>query len=292
MVVRGEAIFRRAEFDTLTFVRTAFKDNVDFQGLAVRSDIDFQTVSFDGDVHLEDAKLPDPMQKSANESDAKKQPQTKLSDVTLNKGLYIDASQFLVKAPWWAPWTEDKPRFDAGEVTFTSGDEPGVARGSVDGRRVWREFSRAFDQAKNIQLKNYAEYKLRLAEEAGEDPAERTASVASRLFWGYGLRPFRVLLWLVIIILAFAGIYWTQLADVAPEAAAVWAGIARIKYALLFSVRTAWELTYGYDNSTNVRFRAIAMAESLLAKLLLACFAYALTQSSPLLSELMKKLLP
>jgi len=36
----------------------------------------------------------------------------------------------------------------------------------------------------------------------------------------------------------------------------------------------------------------ITLAESILAKLLIACFAYALTQTSPLLSDLMKKLLP
>jgi hypothetical protein len=69
-------------------------------------------------------------------------------------------------------------------------------------------------------------------------------------------------------------------------------GFTRASYALEFSARTAWEFTYGYNNSTNPLFRFITMAESIIAKLLLACFAYALTQSSPLLSELMKKLIP
>jgi hypothetical protein len=68
--------------------------------------------------------------------------------------------------------------------------------------------------------------------------------------------------------------------------------LARVSDAFVFSARTARELKYGYDNSTNFVFRLITAAESIIAKLLLACFAYALTQTSPLLSELMKKLLP
>jgi len=59
-----------------------------------------------------------------------------------------------------------------------------------------------------------------------------------------------------------------------------------------FSSKTAWELKYGYENSTTPVFQAITLMESTLGKLLLACFAYSLSQTSPLLDELMKKLLP
>jgi hypothetical protein len=68
--------------------------------------------------------------------------------------------------------------------------------------------------------------------------------------------------------------------------------LTRAGRSLAFSARTAWELKYGYDNSVTPAFRMITLSESVLAKVLLACFAYALTQASPLLSELMKKLIP
>jgi uncharacterized protein YjbI with pentapeptide repeats len=281
MLVNGEAVFRRAQFEQLTFVGTAFKNTVDFQGAAVRSDITFETVSFDGDLHFEDAKLPGTMPKSAGESDDHRQPQINLNNITINKGLYIDAKQFLVSSPWWAPWREDTPRF---------------VKEARDDSRVWRELMRAFELAKNVELKNYAEYKLRVSEERGEklrdEPVERTTSVVSRWFWGYGLRPLRVLVWLTIVVLVFAGIYWTQLANMATGAAPGLGGVTRVRYAVVFSARTAWELAYGYNNSVSFAFRVITIAESIIAKLLLACFAYALTQTSPLLSELMKKLLP
>jgi hypothetical protein len=84
----------------------------------------------------------------------------------------------------------------------------------------------------------------------------------------------------------------TQLSQVAAGAGLLLRYWTRTKLAMMFSARTAWELTYGYTNSTTPLFHAITITESILAKLLLACFAYALTQASPLLSELMKKLLP
>jgi hypothetical protein len=296
MILNGEAVFRRAAFDKLTAVRTAFKSTVDFQGTEIRSSLTLRIVSFDGDLHFEDAKLPGSVRKSADKSDDDENPQINVNDITLNKGLYIDANQFLVKAPWWALWRENMPRLYANETTKESDDSSNEPKQARDDRRVWRELMRAFDLAKNVELKNYAEYKLRVLEEssveAREAPAVKMASVASRWFWGYGLRPVRVLFWLVVVVLAFAGIYWTQLPNTGPGRVPVVGSLGRASYAFVFSVRTAWELTYGYNNSANFVFRAITTAESIIAKLLLACFAYALTQTSPLLSELTKKLLP
>lgn len=283
MIVDGEAVFRRAAFDKLIFIRTAFKNSVDFQSCEVRSSLKFRTVSFDGDLHFEDVKLPG-MGPNADESGDEGNSEINIEDITLNRGLYIDAKQFLVRPPWWAVWREDTPRLYAND------------RRTRDDRRVWRQLVRAFDLAQNVELKNYAEYKLRVSEEIGQgsedEPFAKITSVASRWFWGYGLRPLRVLFWFVVTVLVFSGIYWTQLPNPAGGKGPVSRSVARASTALMFSVRTAWELKYGYSNSTNVLFRSITVIESIIAKLLLASFAYALTQASPLLSDLMKKLLP
>src|SRR5262249_40546702 len=165
MIVNGEAVFRRAAFDKLRFVNTTFKNMVDFQSSEIRSNLTFQTVSFDGDLHFEDGNLPGTVRKSADEADNDRKPQINIKDVTLNKGLYIDANQFLVRAPWWAVWTEDEPRLYANKASNEPHDDPSVPKQAKVDRRIWRELMRAFDLAKNVELKNYAEYKLRVSEE-------------------------------------------------------------------------------------------------------------------------------
>jgi hypothetical protein len=184
----------------------------------------------------------------------------------------------LIRSPWWAAFREDQPRFLYNERTENADD-------SKDSRRIWRELRRAFELAKNVELQNYAEYRLRVLDEASHTGEEKLAATASRWFWGYGFRPMRTLLCLVLVVLVFAAIYRTQLPTLMGR-------LGRVRFALLFSARTAWELKYGYNNSGTPAFRVITTTESILAKLILAFFAYALTQTSPLLSELMKKLLP
>ena len=61
---------------------------------------------------------------------------------------------------------------------------------------------------------------------------------------------------------------------------------------MLFSSKTACELKYGYVHSNTTTFRALTLLESLLGKGLLTCFAYSLSHTSPLLNDLMKRLLP
>jgi hypothetical protein len=292
MVVDGEAVFRRARFNKLTFNRMAFKKTVDLEEASIRSGLSFRTVSFDGDLHFEDGPFSSVTARQSDDNDdddgddGPKQdadtgkatedvkPDITIQDITLNGGLYIDAAQFLSRPPWWAFWREAASNFDSNDP------------------RSWRELTHAFEIAKNIELKNYAEYRLRQLEEAKASFATRVSSVASRWFWGYGLRPLRVAGWFMVVLLVFAWIYWTQLDQYAADRPPASRNLFRAKHALVFSARTAWELSYGYANSTTRTFQVITTVESMLAKLLIACFAYALTQASPLLSELMKKLLP
>jgi uncharacterized protein YjbI with pentapeptide repeats len=283
MVVDGEVVLRRASIDRLTLNRVTFKKAVDLEGASVGSRVSLRRVSFEDDFLLLDSVLPTPS--GDDTPDGADQKQVSIRDVTLNKGLFMDASQFLDRPPWWAFWRQDVPRLYGKDVS----DDPDDAS-AKDNRRIRRELMHAFEIAKNVGLKNYAEYQLNRLEEAGQTGTDKLSSAASRWFWGYGLKPTRAALWIAALILLFAGIYWTQLpaGDGRPLARFV----TRARQALRFSLRTAWELKYGYDNSTTPAFRVITTIESLLAKAMLACFAYALAQTSPLLSEIMKKLLP
>jgi hypothetical protein len=174
MVVDGEVVFRRARIGKLAFNRVAFKKAVDLQEASIRSELSFRTVSFDGDLRFEDGPL-SWAQHSDDEShgdldpdnvagDVK--PKIAIRDITLNGGLYINADQFLNQPPWWLFWREPAPNFDSNDP------------------RIWRELKRAFEIAKNIELRNYAEYRLRLLEEARAGLATRMSSIASRWFWG------------------------------------------------------------------------------------------------------------
>jgi hypothetical protein len=121
---------------------------------------------------------------------------------------------------------------------------------------------------------------------------QRILSVLSRWFWGYGARPARVFIWFAISLFVFAVIYWSQLSPKDVDSEGAYQSWIRAKSALVFSWRTSLELKFGCEHSTTNTFRAITIVQSILAKILLSCFAYSITQTSPLLSELMKKLLP
>jgi uncharacterized protein YjbI with pentapeptide repeats len=314
MVVDGDAVFRGATIDKLTLRRMAFKRIVDFQGVSIKSKALIQTVSFEGDLRLEDGLLPGTQQtveaaaddeepdagtakvNSAQDQSAKdptakekadeetpapkKSAEITVRDITLSKGFYIDRDQFFAEQPWWAFWRENRPRF-LPDHNDAESDEP-----VKEQRRMWRELGSAFELAKNVELKNYAEFRGRRFEEDDDKGVSKIAAMASRWFWGYGVRPMRALLWFGLLVLAFAAIYWTQLRHLATTS------LERARHALIFSIRTASELKYGYDHSATAVFRAITIAESVLAKLTLTLFVYALTQTNPLLSELTKKLLP
>jgi uncharacterized protein YjbI with pentapeptide repeats len=272
VTVDGDAIFRRASIGRLFFNRVAFKKVVDFGQARLKSNFCLSAVLFGGDAYFEDTEFPSPHEEGDKPSRCS--PSFHVKDVTMNKGLYIEAQQFLVRSPWWAIWREDTSRFDS--------DDPNADR------RFWRGLQRAFQAAGNVELKNYSEYRVRYLSEG--DPAQTQltsiTSVLSRWFWGYGLRPIRVLVWFGLFLIAFAGVYLSQL----PRSG--YGLRQRLKYSLIFSLRTAWEFKFGYEHSQTDTFRVITAVQSISAKLLIACFVYSLTQASPLLSDLMKKLLP
>jgi uncharacterized protein YjbI with pentapeptide repeats len=291
MTVEGDAIFRRASIMHLALTRVSFKKSVDLQEADLGSRVLFTTVHFGGDLHLEDATFgsPDPGDDDGTADGTegvRVPPQFLMKDVTTSGGIYADASQLLVSPPWWAIWRENTPRF----TTDQGSDDDDQSR--PEKRRLWRELERAFQKAENLQMKNYAAYMVSSLDEADQSQPARTYSVLSRWFWGYGVRPMRVLFWAAIMVVAFACLYATQLRSLGEKQPPLRRIFLRAQHALVFSARTAWELRFGYQNSRSTAFKCITLVESVLGKALLACFAYALTQTSPLLSDLMKKLLP
>jgi hypothetical protein len=274
--IDGDISFRGSSIDNLHFDRVVFKRGVDFQEASFKSNFDISQGFFGEDVRLDGARLPDAVTgKRAFAFD----------DVTLDKGLFIDADQWFSDASWWAFWRENQPRIDAANPDF---EDQEVAKQ----RQFWREMGRAFALAGNLQLKNDAEYRVQQIIEPDLPQPQRLFSALSRWFWGYGVRPARVFIWFAVSLSAFALLYWTQLGSSNPRTEGFRRALTRAKQATVFSWRTSWELKFGYEHSVTDAFRAVTVVQSVLSKLLLACFAYSLTQTSPLLSDLMRKLLP
>jgi hypothetical protein len=283
--IDGEISFRRSSIANLHFDRVDFKQGVDFQETTFESKLDLLEVSFEGDVQLEGAKFPTPSTDKAGSQI----PTLVFNDVTIDKGIYVDADQWLLEAPWWAFWRAGEPRVYAANPDFKDDPEPGDG---AKQRRLWRELVRAFALAGNLQLKNDAEYRVQQMTEPILAQPQRILSVLSRWFWGYGVRPARVFIWFAISLFIFAVVYWTQRSSNDVDKKGAQQSWVRAKDALVFSWRTSWELKFGYEHSANDTFRTVTILQSISAKILLSCFAYSLTQTSPLLSELMKKLLP
>jgi hypothetical protein len=296
MNVEGDAIFRRSKFDDLRFALVVFRKSVDLQGAQITSQFEIRRVSFEGDLHMEDAILPRPS-KVLTEDPSENRHIFAIEDVTFDGGVFADRWQLLAPVAWWQPWKECPPLFryvspsDADETTdFETMAEN--APTEIKELRLWREFKHAFQSAGNLDLENYAEYSVRILEERELSGSAKILSVASRLFWGYGVRPLRVALWLAVVILAFAALYWGQLSDYWADEENPIRQRKRIKNALMFSWKTAWELKYGFENSNGAVFRTLTIVESALGKILIGCFAYSLSHTSPLLNDLVKKLLP
>ena len=305
MTVEGDAIFRRAQVEDVSLALVVFRKTVDLQGVHIRSKLTLRRIAFEGDVHLEDALLPlnnpeNGQTQAKRAADATEDDESffSIEDTTLNGGLYAGPQQILAAKPAWEFRAEQKPRFtfstapDPDETADFEGTTTQTLSEQAKQLRTWRELKHAFQTAGNLQLQNYAEYHLRALEENEQTGLSKVSSIFSRIFWGYGLRPLRVVFWLAAVILLFAGVYFTQLGYLYADRPSIAGFALRAKAALSFSSKTAWQFKYGYENSTRPTFQAITLLESALGKLLLACFAYSLSHTSPLLDEIMKKLIP
>ncbi|MGO7274694.1 hypothetical protein ACCT18_05270 [Rhizobium ruizarguesonis] len=274
--IDGDAQFRRSVMDQLDLKHVLFRKAVHLEDAEINCSFLLSDSSFDADLHLEGAKLLDTENSSCSKVHVTHP--FLMQTVNFNGGVYVDQPEWLSSERWWAFWKGEDPRF----TVMPDGDK----------RRFWRESERSFQKAEDISLKNDARYRLKFLEEQSNAGVEWVKSAISRWFWGYGLLPLRVLFWIVAMLVFFALIYWPAMGDESGDSFTVLGLTRRAKRSVAFSCRTAWELWYGYHCSRGTFYSTMTLLESFLGKVLLVLLAYSLTQTSPLLSELAKKLLP
>jgi uncharacterized protein YjbI with pentapeptide repeats len=151
---------------------------------------------------------------------------------------------------------------------------------------TWATLEETFKSSGNLELQNEAYFQKRqLSRESWMDDV-------SHVFWGYGVRPLRLFLWISMVQLLFTAIYWTQTRSMGHDLISWERQKARLAFALNFGIQTAMTLRYGVTNSRSLFFKILTGMHALLMKALLLLLLYTLANVNPLLHDIMGKLLP
>ena len=103
----------------------------------------------------------------------------------------------------------------------------------------------------------------------------------------FPISPFhrRLFAWIILLFAVFTAIYFTQTKSLNNL-------VQRLKFALAFSWRTSLTLGYGYQQSRTTLFKTLTLVHSIAFKIMLLCLLKAVANVSPLLNDLIGKLLP
>jgi hypothetical protein len=254
---------KRAKFTNLTcngadFREVEFRDEVDFNYSRFLKTANFNNASFDGGVSFYGAEFP-----WARSSTEKYH--------FMEMGLFFDGVN-LAKATN-LKWEQ----FD-GKL-------------NTKGSSTWKKLEELFKQSGDLEGQNEALYRRHIDEGHDLHGWAKRANRFEQWFWGYGVRPWRLVAWLLVGFLLLSVSYWTQTASLANNETRFQGQWKRIRAALEFSARTSWTLGYGYRHSRTPLFKTITLIHSLGFKVMMLCLIKVLANISPLLNELIGKLL-
>jgi hypothetical protein len=149
--------------------------------------------------------------------------------------------------------------------------------------RDWQTIADALDRGGQTDQRNEVLYRMEASRQQPTLVGKVRAQFSDRL-WGYGYRPLRITLWIGMIVLISAVVYMSAIPQRQNRGRSV-------LVAIQFSLRTAISPTYGYAHATGW-YRILAVSESIIVKLLALLFVQSLATVSPLLRELVSKLIP
>jgi hypothetical protein len=157
-------------------------------------------------------------------------------------------------------------------------------------KSTWDLLENSFKQTGNLEGQNETMYQRKLMERDSTQGLNRLGNSIELGFWGYGVRPLRVGLWMLVAFLAFTALYFSQPRALALDRAKWWGLWSRVKFAVEFSVRTSWKLLHGYEHARTPLFKVLALVQSIGFKVLAFFLLKAFSNTSPLLNELVGKL--
>ncbi|MBI3714966.1 MAG: pentapeptide repeat-containing protein [Betaproteobacteria bacterium] len=264
------ASFTRFRCTRCDFTGVEFLDESDFMSAKFEKAVSFADVTFGKTAAFDGAVFTPPIGEDA--LDHLTQASLVAPDVTQYAATYLDGIKFRQDATIaWQQLDSRVPPLSAG---------------------TWASLDDFFRRAGDLESQNAAVY-ARALDEAGriDGAAGRLIDRAQRHLWGYGTKPAYLFGWMTLAFLLFTWAYWTQTKPLA-EGVKLWQGIAnRAWYALEFSLRTSLQFNYGYANARSRRFKVIAVTQTALLKLLFVLLIVSLSRTSPLLQQVVSKLI-
>lgn len=246
------------------FTEVEFRDYVDFSNAWFTETVVFSGASFDGEVDFYGARFP-PLTSVNNKMSGG----ISFDKVRFEKTVHLDYSQLRETSPWWRVWANPKTKVSNLDTT------------------TWGALERAFKNSGSTDSQNEAFFNKRsLAPYSdGPDRENRAANFFEKRFWGYGVRPWRLFFWILILLGGFTAIYFSQTKPLGSI-------MERLRFALDFTWRTSVTIGYGYQQSRTTLFKTLTLIHSVVFKIMVLCLLKAVANVSPLLNDLIGKLLP
>jgi hypothetical protein len=244
--------FRQMRLDRGDFEGAEFQDNVDFSYTIFQEEANFKKTTFRENAIFYKTDFPKTVKITAD---------------AMPIGTFFEDSRFLksIQIEW---------------------KQLGEGQLETNNVTTWENFEQSFKSAGNQKGQNEALFRKSYYKR--EDIWDNF----SYYFWGFGLRPFWLLSWIVAFHIVFILLYWTQTKCIA-DGASVWVGrIKRLIFAIKFALWTTFKFNYGVQNSRTPFFKVVTFVHAYAMKILLFLFLIAIANYSPILKEILGKILP
>jgi hypothetical protein len=245
-----------------------FSKYADLGDMHCKNSINFANTAFEDDANFDGTFFP--QSGKFNSSGAC------FAHTRFSKPPQISCSQLCDARPWWAPWQSDTINISPNESS------------------TWRMWEDNFHHADDVAAENEMEYFRGLAEYA--DPQAQLwphwNNIFERYFWGYGVRPLRIGGWMLVAYTIFTCLYWWTIRkeDVVsrPNESQQ---IAKLRYAMDFSRRTAFLPLYGLSHSITPVLKIVTAFQWVLFLALSVAILDSLSRVSPLFHTILGKVL-
>ncbi|MDR3405718.1 MAG: pentapeptide repeat-containing protein [Chthoniobacter sp.] len=268
------AVFRNLEVSEADFSEAEFQDYVDYIGARFRERVEFFDTTFKSEVNFREATFPS-IRIRTSDNNRQIVDGLLLDRVHFRDQVSISWNQLVQPQGWWQFWRESPVKVYTVEPS------------------TWYALEEVFRKSDNLKGRNEAKYQERLLSGTSGGPDKENSFINgfSWLFWGYGYRPWRTVIFSIACFALFTGIYWKLMLP------PVYANVRKLKRerfkdAVAFSLRTSWELGHGLGYAQTWPLKSLLIADSIISKIMLFCLLDVIANVSPLLNALIGKILP
>jgi len=254
-----EAYFRNSKIKTADFNSVEFEKDAHFEWAAISNQFSLTNVFFQGSLNLNHAFLPPKSKDGQN-------------------GVFLD-DQTLINGALILDWSQLK--------------QPGIGKGSKlvnPSSDDWQKLEDAFRRSANLEGANNAMYQFRLLQRVDPNIGfwNKLWNYLLFTFWGYGVRPLRVMFWMLFM---FAIDFRSNLTHFRSLAESKMRDdlVERLLFTLNFTWQTSIGFSFKFRRSAATRFKVFTLIYSIAFKTVGFFFLTALSNVNPLLNALLSK---